>query len=365
MLRSTSSLSFDSAQLGSKLRLRPPKGVTFKVRAVWENEWTSAFIKLRGLELAGEFDVSKGKHMDIGWRKVRQAMCRKLGESAPWFIRGGPLFDEFCVEHNVDKDAYLEEVFKAKGTEKWKYLQEVYKEKKRRTVTTVDEEGNVVTKQANCTGEQQLDDIDWIFFDEMQQVLRNKPSVCPPAGIVLQTRAPFDNSDKAPMGGVHGDGQDDAPFTDILSNDASPTTYKTCENERNKRSARDDEADSPQRPQMPTSKKGRRPSSADRRHEEMLSSMLEQSSTVNETLGTIKTSITEMHKQLQTSDSEKLVIERAQKIQRDWDELFAFYCTQQVPHDVIIQQLGPRPSKAEAIQEALSWQESLRQTCQP
>ena len=365
MLCSISSLSFESAQLGSKLRPRPPKGVSFKVRAVWENEWTSAFIKLRGLELAGEFDVSKGKHMDVGWRKVRQAMCRKLGDNAPWFIRGGPLFDEFCAAHEVDKDAYIEEVFKAKGSEKWKYLQEVYKEKKRRTVTTVDVEGNVVTKFANCTGEQQLDEIDWVFFDDMQQVLRNKPSVCPPPGIVLQTRAPYEKVDEAPVGDVQDGGLEDAAFTDILSNDASPTTYKTCGNECNKRSARDDEADSPQRPTRPASKKGRRPSSADRRHEEMLSSMLDQSSTVNETLGNIRTSITEMHKQLQTSDSEKLMIDRAQKIQRDWDELFAFYCTQQVPHDVIIQQLGPRPSEAEALQEALSWQESARQTRQP
>jgi len=68
----------------------------------------------------------------------------------------------------------------------------------------------------------------------------------------------------------------------------------------------------------------------------MLSSMLEQSRTLNETLGAIKTSFAEMHKQLQTSDSEKHVIECAQKLRRDWDELLACYCTQQVPRDVII-----------------------------
>jgi len=167
--------------------------------------------------------------MDVGLQKARQAMCCKLGNIAAWFVCGDPFLDEFCVAHNVDTGAYIEEVFTAKGSEKWYYLQEVYKEKKRRTVTTVDEKGNVVTKQTNCTSEQQLDDIDWIFFDEMQQVLRNKPSVCPPAGIVLHNGAPYDDSDKAPVSGVQGVGQEDTPFADILSNDASPTTCRTCD----------------------------------------------------------------------------------------------------------------------------------------
>ena len=298
MLHSICSLSFESAQLGSKLRPQPPKGISFIVRVVWEKEWTLAFITLRVLEQAREFDVSKGKCMEVGWRKVRQAMRRKFGDNVPWFIRGGPLFDDFCAAHEVNKDAYIEEVFQAKGSEKWKYPQEVYKEKKRRTITIVDVEENVVTKVANCTSEQQLDEIDWAFFDEMQHVLRNKPSVCPPPSIVLRTRAPYEKVDEAPVSGVKDDGLEDAAFTDILSNDASPTTYETCGNECNKRSPCDDEVDSPQRPTRLASKKGRRPSSEDRRHEEMLSSMLDQSSTMNETLGNIRTSTTEMHKQL-------------------------------------------------------------------
>lgn len=237
-------------------------------------------IQVRGIDLAGEFDVSKGKHIDVGWRKVREAMCRKLCAGAPWFVSGGEVFDNFCEKHGVDRDVFLEEMFKSKASEKWKHLQDVYKEKKRGTVTVVDHNGDVVQKRANCTGEQRLDDVDWPFYVEMQQAMQYRPSVCPPSGTVLQTQHPNVKGMASPTNTKVCSDLGDSPNDTLASTDENPLTFITCKEQSNKRSARIDEADSPKRACLPAGKQGRRPSSADRRPQELLSAMLDQSSQV-------------------------------------------------------------------------------------
>eukprot|EP00963_Diacronema_lutheri_P010638 scaffold1133_cov367-Pavlova_lutheri.AAC.2 len=125
----------------------------------------------------------------------------------------------------------------------------------------------------------------------------------------------------------------------------------TCDEQHKKRSARDDEADSPHRKIIPPSQRGKRPSSADRRHEELLSAVMDQSSAVTESLEVIRTSITDMQKQYQMFDLQKQIMDCAQKIQRNWDKRFAFLLSQKVPPHLIIEQLGPRPTKEEATKE--------------
>lgn len=357
-------LVFDNAQPSKKLLPRPPKGVTFGIRATWEGDWTSMLIQLRGIELASEFDVSKGKHIEIGWCKVRKAMCQRLGASAPWFVRGEDVFDKFCQEHGVDTNVYLEEIFRAKASEKWKYLQDIYKEKKRRTVTVLDKDGNVVQKRANCTGEQRLDDVEWPFYADMQQAMQNRPSICPPAGIVLQSQHAPAKDTGHPSENMGCEEEEDSPYGTLVSTDENPSTLLTHNDISNKRSARNDEADSPKRVVPPPCKKGRRPSSADRRHDERLAAMLDQSSAVTENLKTLRTSITDMQRHYQVLDAEKQLMEAAQKIQRHWDERFAFLLSQNISADVIIEQLGSRPTKEEATQEVQSWQKIVRRTCQ-
>lgn len=74
------------------------------------------------MNLRGELDVARGEHIETGWQKVRRAMCTMLGTATPWFIAGGETFRNFWDERNVDHDEYLDEVFKTKDAEKWKYL---------------------------------------------------------------------------------------------------------------------------------------------------------------------------------------------------------------------------------------------------
>eukprot|EP00963_Diacronema_lutheri_P004508 scaffold341_cov368-Pavlova_lutheri.AAC.15 len=342
---------------------RPPKGVNFPYRAIWDAECTSTFIKLRGIDLRGEFDVARGKHMENGWQMVRRAMCDKLGALAPWFVTGDDDFRNFCDEHNIDADAYLEEVFKIKATEKWKYLQEVFKEKKRGTVTVVDDCGKVVKKRANCTGEAQLDEVEWQFFDIMQQAMLHRASVCPPSQVILQNCTPStkyvsctDGPSQVCMDGKSGDVQ-----CKVYEN--SPTAATDGIDYSKKKSTRPDEASSPVRKAAPPMPKGRRPSNADRRHDQVVSIMMEQSSTVQETVTHVTKSITDLQAKLQTNDREALILDRALKIQRSWDERFAFLAAQSIPLEVITSYIGPRPTADEAIQQVMSLQEALRKNC--
>ena len=283
-----------------------------------------------------------------------------LGTAAPWFIDGGETFRGFCDQHNVDYDAYLDEVFKTKAAEKWKYLQEVYKEKKRGTVTVVDDSGKVVKRRANGTGEQQLDDVDWQFYDIMQQAMQHKASVCPPGEVIMQnvdpstkylscTDGPFDTCMEGSLGETNCKVTDDSPTQ--ITDDAKGSKQKAN---------RPDEASSPARKAANIRAKGRRPSNADRRHEQVVSLMLEQSSTVNETVTNVSKCITDIGKQLQTCDQEAFVLDRAMKIQRSWDERFAFMAAQNIPLDVITSYIGSRPAAEDAIQEVMTLQEALR-----
>lgn len=342
---------------------RPPKGVVFGIRAVWGLECTSTLIHLRGIEMRGEFDVSKGKHMENGWQKVRSAMCTKLGESAPWFVKGGNSFHNFCKEHNVDEELYLEETFKLKASDKWKYLQEVYKEKKRGTVTEVDENGKVVKKKANCTGEQRLDEVDWPFFGDMQQAMQHRPSVIPPADIIMEncdTNTKYDTCVASPP-----DLGMDARFLDPHLQDIDETLKmaQLGKDGKKRKSDRVDEASSPKSKPANLLSKGRRPSNVDRRHEEVLSTMMEQSGTVNETVTNVSKCITAMQQQLQSGDREAQILDRALKIQRSWDERFTFLIAQEIPREVILDRIGRRPTAVEAIQEVRTLQEALRQSC--
>eukprot|EP00963_Diacronema_lutheri_P012417 scaffold1725_cov355-Pavlova_lutheri.AAC.2 len=359
-----SSVCLEQSKPAQKLLPRPPPGVTFGVRAQWDNNLATMLIRLRGIELLGEFDVSKGKYMDTGWRKVRQAMLQKLGHLAPWFVSGEGSFRTFCGEHGVDKEVYLEDMFKAKASEKWKGLQDTYKLAERRTVTVVDHNGLPVKRKANCTGEQKLDDIAWPLYDVMDEAMKHKPSVCPPPGAVLQTQHSKPASPPTPTGGPVSSDVDDNPLQTLVSLDEQNETYMTCDEQHKKRSARDDEADSPHRKIIPPSKRGKRPSSADRRHEELLSAVMDQSSAVTESLEVIRTSITDMQKQYQMFDLQKQIMDCAQKIQRNWDERFAFLLSQKVPPDLIIEQLGPRPTKEEATKEVQSWKDAIEKSCQ-
>lgn len=312
--------------------------------------------------MRSEFDVARGKHMETGWRKVRRAMCAKLGEAAPWFVIGGDAFRSFCDEHNVDHDSYLEELFKAKASEKWKYLQEVFKEKKRGTVTVVDDSGKVVKKRANCTGEGQLDEVEWQFFDIMQQAMQSRASVCPPPQIILQNCTPStkyvsctDGPSEVCMDGSSGD-------LECKVYENSPNVATTGIDYK-KKSNRRDEASSPVRKAAEAVPKGRRPSNADRRHDQVVSLMLEQSSTVQETVTHVTKCITDLQGKLQTNDREALVLDRAMKIQRSWDERFAFLAAQSIPLEVITSYIGLRPTADEAIQQVMSLQEAIRKNC--
>lgn len=352
-------VAFASTEPHSTKLARPPKGVNFPFRAIWDAECTTALIKLRGIELRAEFDVARGKHMETGWQKVRRAMCVTLGAYAPWFVNGGDSFCTFCIEHNVDSDMYLEEVFKTKTSEKWKYLQEVYKEKKRGTVTVVDDDGKVVKKRANCTGEQQLDEVDWQFYDIMQ----HKASVCPPGEVIMQNCDPSTKYLSCIDGPYETcmEGNPDALGCKI--NNDSPTTVPDGQNSNRKRSSRPDEANTPARKSSRHSFQGRRPSNADRRHDQVVSLMLEQSSTVNETVTNVSKCITDIQKQLQTADQEAFILDRAMKIQRDWDERFAFMAVSNIPIDVITSYIGTRPCAEDAIQQVMTLQEALRKNC--
>lgn len=356
-------VTFATMESQSTKLSRPPKGVNFPFRAIWDAECTAAFIKLRGIELRGEFDVARGKHMETGWQKVRRAMCDTLGTSAPWFVNGGDSFCTFCAEHNIDSDTYLEEVFKTKASEKWKYLQEVYKEKKRGTITVVDDSGKVVKKRANCTGEQQLDEVDWQFYDIMQQAMQHKASVCPPREVIMQ------NCDPSTKYLSCIDGPSDTCMEGSLGalgckvNNDSPTTVAGGGKSNRQRSSRPDEASSPARKPSHPSSKGRRPSNADRRHDQVVSLMMEQSSTVNETVTNVSKCITDIQKQLQTGDHEAFILDRAMKIQRSWDERFAFMAAQNIPLDVITSYIGSRPCAEDAIQQVMTLQEALRKNC--
>lgn len=68
------------------------------------------------------------------------------------------------------------------------------------------------------------------------------------------------------------------------------------------RANRPDEASSPARKAAELRTKGRRPNNVDQRHEQVVSLMLEQSSTVNEPDTNVCKCITDIGKQLQTCD---------------------------------------------------------------
>lgn len=338
------------------LCIRPPKGIHFNVRAFWDMECTSSFIQLRGIELREEFDVSKGKHIDVGWRKVRRAMHAKLGKDGPWFVVGGGLFTEFCTKHGVDEKRYLEEVFRVKAAEKWKYLQDVYKEKARGMVSTIDENGDVVRKKANCTGEQQLDSVDWPYFLPMQQAMMHRPSVSPPPGIVLQTS--HEQVKCLPHGPVTL--EDNSPHTDaqIFQNsfeDFSPDDDHSNK-ENLKRSNRPDEASSPTKLHK---SKGRRPSHTAQRHADILVVLNEHSRVTNNNFKQAINSITEMQKELQTKDMNNQILDRAVKLQTSWDDRFTILSAQKLSPEVIISKLGPRPSDEEAIDKVISLEQVL------
>lgn len=291
-------------------------------------------------------------------------MCDKLGMDAPWFIRGGAAFSAFCTEHGVDETKYLQEVFKTKGTEKWKYLQDTFKEKKRGTVTTVDANGKCVKRRANCTGEQKLDDIDWPFYSEMEQAMLRRPSVCPPPCMVLQTRhVAAQSAHRAPvlMGGQN---EEDGPTILEDSLDETPIKVDKDPLRNNKRSARNDEASSPIRLQYTPHTNGKRPSSADRKHSEVLAAMAEHSSSTNDSFSKVVNSITTFQKQLQTSEVEAQLLDKALKIQTNWDERYMFLLAQKISPEVIKSQIGSKPTASEAIHEVLALQEILRKTCQ-
>lgn len=291
-------------------------------------------------------------------------MCAKLGLMAPWFVCGGGTFGAFCNEHGVDEKRYLEEVFRIKATEKWKYLQDVYKEKKRGTVTSLDEDGKVVKKKANCTGEKKLDEIDWPFYAEMQQAMLRRPSVCPPANVVLQSCIKAERPSPTALTQVDDKSVDDSPSLLRESNIVSQPTIETNMEGNNKRSARNDEAHSPVRPPQALGNKGRRPSNADRRHGEVLTAMAEHSSTTHESFSKVVTSITTMQKQLQTQDAEAQVLDRALRIQNNWEERYMFLLAQKFSPAVIISQIGEKPTAEQAIQQVLTLQETLRKSCQ-
>lgn len=338
-----------------KLCIRPPKGVHFTIRAFWDVECRTIFIQLRGIELREEFDVSKGKHIDVGWRKVRNALHEKLGKNAPWFVGGGGLFTEFCVRHGVYEDRYLEEVFRIKGAEKWKYLQDVYKEKARGTISTLDEDGNIVRKRANCTGEQQLDLIEWPYFLVMQQAMLHRPSVCPPRGIVLQTSH---NQVKCALY-TQATVEDDNPHPnaqDVQHSDGECPPHIANDKENPKRSKRPDEAGSPANLQK---SKGRRPSHATQRHDDILAVLKEHTQVSNNNLKQAINSITEMQKELQTKDMDNQILDRAVRIQTSWEDRYTILSAQKLPHDVIISKLGPRPTDEEAIDKVMSLERTL------
>lgn len=91
--------------------------------------------------------------------------------------------------------------------------------------------------------------------------------------------------------------------------------------------------------------------------------MMEQSSTVQETVTHVTKSITDLQAKLPTNDREALILDRAMKIQRSWDERFAFLAAQSIPLEVMTSCIGPRPTADEAIQQVMSLQEALRKNC--
>eukprot|EP00963_Diacronema_lutheri_P000045 scaffold1_cov375-Pavlova_lutheri.AAC.45 len=339
---------------------RSPKGVDFPYRAIAEAECTTTFIKLRGIDLRGEFDVAQGKHMESGWQMVRRAMCDKVGVLAPWFVTGGDDFKKFCDGHNIDADAYLEEVLKGKATEKWKYLQDVFKEKKGGTITVVDDSGKVVKKEAKCKGETQLDKVQWQFFYTMQQAMPHRALVCPSPQIIPETCRPSTKyvscTDKPSQVCMDGKSQD-SPCK-VYEN--SPTATTDSNDYNKKKSTRPNEASSPVCKAAPLLPKGKRPSNANRRHEQVVSNMMEQSGTGQETVTHVTKSITDLQAKLQTNDREALILDRAMKIQRSWDERFAFLAAHSIPIEVITSYIGPKPTADEAIQRVMSLREALR-----
>lgn len=98
-------------------------------------------------------------------------MCCKLGGLASGVVNGGHSFHNFRKVRNVDERVYLQETFKLKASDEWKYLQEVYIEKKHGNVTEVSENGKFVKKKANAIGEQRLDEAYWPTFGDMQQAM--------------------------------------------------------------------------------------------------------------------------------------------------------------------------------------------------
>ena len=342
---------------------KPPKGVAMTLRAIWDAECTSMFIQVRGIEMASEFDVSKGKYIESGWKKVRQAMATRLGSAAPWFVVGGDAFATFCEEHGVHEASYLEEVFKTKASEKWKHLQDTFKEKRRRTVSYIDGDGKVVKKKANCTGEQQLDPIVWPFFDLMQQAMLRRPSVCPPPSIILQSSTgPTDQPANSTVDLPHGNSMDSrGGLHDSQKENSAPA--EDCQATKKKRSGRPDEGNSPPR-SAPSQRKGRRPSNADRRHTDLLSAMQEYTSVTSESFKDVTTCITSLQKQLQVGEMESQVLDRALKIQTNWEERYTFLVAQKIPPQHIISQIGQKPTAEEVVQQVLSLQEILRKTCQ-
>lgn len=334
----------------------------FASRAYWDANATSTFINLRGIELHDEFDVSRGKHIEVGWRKVRLAMIEKLGAAAPWFVCGAGAFNAFCKEHGVDENKYLEEVFRIKAAEKWKYLQDVYKAKQRGTVTIVDEHGKTVKQRANSTGERKLDEVDWPFYAEMQQAMLRRPSVCPPENVFLRSYSKGDKS--SPNTPTHLDDKSDEDSPSLAREwniDNLPTSDTPVEG-NNKRSARNDEANSPVRPSHVPGIKGRRPSNADRRHGEVLTAMAEHSTTTSESFSKVVASITAMQKELRTVDAEAQILDRALRIQSNWEERYMFLLAQKFSPAVIISQIGEKPTAEQAIEHVLTLQETLRKS---
>lgn len=321
------------------------------------------FIHVRGIELASEFDVSKGKYIETGWQKVRQAMATRLGATAPWFVVGGDAFATFCNDHGVNEAAYLEDVFRTKASEKWKHLQDKFKEKKRRTVTFIDDDGKVVKKKANCTGEQQLDPIDWPFFDLMQQAMLCRPSVCPPRATILQSTAGLiDQPAYVPVDVPQGNSMDNRSGLHESQKENNPPPELNTPSKK-KRSARQDEANSPPRHDLPQ-RKGRRPSNADRRHTDIMYAMQEHTTATSESFRDVTTCITTLQQQLQVGDMEAQVLDRALKIQTNWEERYTFLVSQKIPPPDIISQIGQKPTAEEAVQQVLNLQEVLRKTCQ-
>ena len=107
----------------------------------------------------------------------------------------------------------------------------------------MDDNGKVVKRRANGTGEQQLDDVDWQFYDIMQ----HKASVCPPGKVIMQnvdpstkylscTDGPFDTCMEGSLGETNCKVTDDSPTQ--VTNDAKGSKQKAN---------RPDEASSPAR----------------------------------------------------------------------------------------------------------------------